>query len=212
MEKCLAHDAAALAHLQVAYREPMTAFLMRAGAPQPEAQETVEMLWCDLLTPTRSGSIRLGRYNGTCALLTWLNTVALHSFYSRKRVDNRRESRFTSSEHAGYVDAAAAVADHDPSLIALMRESIEWAFENCPAQDYVLLQLEYLQDLEREELGRLFGYSKATVCRRLEDARFAIARRTMTRLRERDPWLELRWEDFLDLCRTACPACFSVED
>ena len=58
----------------------------------------------------------------------------------------------------------------------------------------------------------MFGCSKATVSRMLKDARISLAGITMDYVRRRDPWLDLRWEDFLELCRTATLSCFVFEE
>jgi transcriptional regulator with XRE-family HTH domain len=76
----------------------------------------------------------------------------------------------------------------------------------------VLLQLEHCDQLEREDLARMFGCSKPTISRLLHRASAEIEKRTLGYLREHDPWLELKWDDFVELCRTATPACFGLTD
>ena len=212
VEQCLEHDGVALASLQQTYRGPVTAYLMKAGANGVEAAETVEMLWGDLLSPSSSGRIRLGRYDGSCALLTWLNTVAMNALLTRKRIDGRRERRFVSRDAEDQAEPVEEEPATEAPLIQLMREAVEFAFQNCPAEDFVLLQLEYCDQLKRDDLARMFGCSKATVSRMLSSARISVAESTMNYLRQRDPWLELRWEDFLELCRLATPSCFGIEE
>ena len=212
VERCLEHDPGALALLQTTYRGPVTAYLIKSGASAVEAAETVEMLWGDLLTATSSGRIRLARYNGSCALLTWLNTVAMNALLTRKRVEGRRERRFVSRDAGDRAEAEEEGIMTEAPLVDLMREAVEFAFRECPASDFVLLQLEHCDQLEREELARLFGCSKATVSRMLKSARISLAGRTMDYVRQRDPWLELRWEDFLELCRTATLSCFVFDE
>ena len=211
VEKCLGHDREALALLQASYRAPVSAFLIKAGASGAEAQETVDMLWGDLLSPAATGRIRLGRYDGSCALLTWLNTVALNALLTRKRTDGRREHRFPSRDAGDFAEPSSEDGHSETPLIELIREAVEFAFQNIPAEDFVLLQLEYCDQLEREDLARMFGCSKSTVSRRLESARISVAEGTMAQVRARDPWLELRWEDFLELCQIATPSCFGTE-
>ena len=212
VEKCVENDEAAIALLQSDFGPRIIAFLLGAGASSPEAQETVKSLWADCLTPNKAGNVRLMRYNGTCALQTFLNRVALNALLTRKRMDTRREKRFPSSENGNLPDAPAGDLQTEAPLLELMRDAIQFAFEHCRAEEFVLLQLEYCDQLEREELARMFDCSKATVSRMLSDARVAIAETTTNFLRQRDPWLELKWEDFLELCREASPACFGLED
>ena len=212
VEKCLENDAAALALLRTTYREPVAAYLLKAGATGPEAEETVEMLWADLLTPTAGGHIRLRHYDGSCALLTWLNTVAMNALLSRKKSDGRRDRRFVSSDAGDRVDAAAETGTTEAPLVDLIHDAVEFAFRKCAAEDFVLLQLEHCDQLERDELARMFRCSRATVSRMLANARLSLAEITMDYVRRRDPWLELQWEDFLELCRTATLSCFVFEE
>ena len=213
VEKCIEHDESALAQLRSNYGGPVAAYLGKAGATGAEARETADSLWADLLLPRPDGTVRLQRYDGSCALLTWLNTVAFNALLTRKRIDGRREKRFLSRDAGGHAEAADE--ENEPvefPLLALLREAVEFAFAECPAEDFVLLQLEHCDQLERGELARMFGCSKATVSRMLSSARTGVSEATMNFLRQRDPWLELKWEDFLELCRTATPACFGVSD
>ena len=211
-EKCIAHDPDALARLQSTCGEPVLAYLVKTGATRDEAQETVECLWGDLLTPAKSGQVRLQNYDGSCKLLTWLNSVALNALLTRKRIDGRRQRRFPSSDVGGEIESPDDDRLVETPLLDLLRDAVQFAFGNCKPEDFVLLQLEYCDRLEREELALMFGCSKATVSRLLSSARVTVAESTKNFLRQRDPWLELQWEDFLELCRTATPACFGIED
>ena len=212
VEKCVENDEAAIALLQSDFGPRITAFLLGAGASSPEAQETVKSLWADCLTPNKAGNVRLMRYNGTCALQTFLNRVALNALLTRKRMDTRREKRFPSSENGNLPDAPAGDLQTEAPLLELMRDAIQFAFEHCSPEEFVILNLEHYDELERGELARMFGCSKATVSRLLDKARVTVAESTMSFLRQRDPWLELQWEDFLKLCRTATPACLDGGD
>ena len=58
------------------------------------------------------------------------------------------------------------------------------------------------------ELAKMFGCSKSTIDRDLDQAGTRVAEATMRFVRRKDPWLELNWEDFVELCRVANAACF----
>ena len=210
VERCLENDAAALAQLQQANRGPVAAYLSTKGASSVEARETVDMLWGDLLTPAATGRSPLSRYNGKCALLTYLNLVALSRLFSRYRVCGRFERRFPSSDAVEFAEPAGEPATKDEPLLELIRDAVEFAFQNCDAEDFVLVQLQYYDDLERSDLARMFQCSESTIHRKLESARTAVRKSALDYIRERDPWLELRWEDFIELCRTATLACLGA--
>ena len=57
----------------------------------------------------------------------------------------------------------------------------------------------------------MFDCSIASVSRQVARASQEIAEATLQYIKATDPWLELQWEDFLELCRSASPACFGVE-
>jgi len=46
------------------------------------------------------------------------------------------------------------------------------------------------------------GWGEWKVSRVLSEALEQIEKETMRSIKERDPWLELTWQDFVDLCRT----------
>jgi hypothetical protein len=51
-------------------------------------------------------------------------------------------------------------------------------------------------------VGRLLGCSEAKVSRTLSQAMSEIEFNTLRHLKTKDAWLELTWQDFLDLCET----------
>ena len=212
VERCVSNDETAISLLQSTHGPRILAFLIGAGAGAAEAQETVKSLWADCLTPTKRGTVRLLRYNGECALQTYLNRVALNALLTRKRIDGRRLKNFPPSESPDPANAFTDEPAPEAPLLEIMRDAVQFAFDHCSPEEFVILNLEHYDELEREELARMFGCSKATVSRLLDKARVNIAEITTTFLRQRDPWLELKWDDFLELCRTATPACFEVED
>ena len=114
----------------------------------------------------------------------------------------RYERRFPSRDAVEFLEPAGEQPPQDEPLIELIRDAVEFGFQNCAADDFVLVQLEYYDDLDRADLARMFGCSESTIHRKLESGRTAIRASTLGYVRERDPWLELRWEDFIELCRT----------
>ncbi len=212
VQRCVENDEAAIALLQSTYGGRIVAFLVGAGAGGEEARETVKSLWADCLTPPKRGTVRLLRYNGECELQTFLNRVALNSLLTRKRIDGRRLKNFPPSESPEPANAFSDEPPPETMLLEIMRDAVQFAFEHCTPEEFVILNLEHYDELERAELARMFGCSKATVSRLLDKARVTVAENTMAFLRRRDPWLELKWEDFLELCRTTTPACFGIED
>ena len=75
----------------------------------------------------------------------------------------------------------------------------------------MLLQLKHCDGLRGAELGKMFGCDESVISRRLDKAQERIAAMTLWKIRQTDPWLELKWTDFLELCRSATPSCFGLD-
>ena len=215
-QECLAGKASALAYLQDTYREPLLAYLQGAGARPHEAHEIVAELWSDCVASQTGNLPKLARYNGASALKTFLNTITLNVLLSRRRRE-KYAAEPLPDEPAEAADANHSSGPADPTealeepLLKLMREAIQAAFMACPAEDFVLLHLALTDDLHVMELSKMFDRSKSALSRDVQRTAQEIAKATMQNIKANDPWLELKWEDFLDLCRTASPACFGVE-
>ncbi len=217
--ECVEGKTSALTHLQATYRDPLVAFLQSSGALPHEAQEIVTELWSDCIAP-RNGTVpKLARYNGTCALRTFLNTITLNTLLTQRR-QAKRWSNVLADEETGEdlserVPSAAARAEDSVSteapLLKIMREAIQAAFMACPPEDFVLLQLAHMDDLHLLELARMFNRPKSTISRDVHRAGEEIAAATLHYINVADPWLDLKWEDFIQLCGSASPACFGVD-
>lgn len=219
-QECLEEKTSALAYLQKEYREPVIAFLQSAGALPHEAREIVAELWSDCITSQTDTLPKLARYNGNCALKTFLNTVALNTLLTRRRRETKRDAIFSPTEIvAGKPESDTSFSAKDTApkefvevpLLNLMREAIETAFKECPAEDFVLLQLAHTDGLRVIELAQMFRCDAGTISRRLGRAEHGINTGTLACIKATDPWLELKWEDFIELCGAASPACFGLE-
>lgn len=219
---CLEGEEPAIARLQREFAPPTASYLIGAGAHPAEATEVVDSLWADLLVPAADRPPRLSHYNATCALQTWLNRVALNELITRKRREQRWQrlmpERLDAPVEAGHngsnepwqADAQASGHGEAP-LLELMKMAVETAFLACEPEDFVLLQLKHCDGLLGSELGAMFGCDASVISRRLDKAQEHIARMTLLRIRQTDPWLELKWSDFVELCASATPACFGLD-
>ena len=218
-QECLEGKTSALAHLQEFYREPLLAFLQGSGAHPHEAAEIVNELWSDCVAPQTGTVPKLARYNGNCALRTFLNTITLNTLFTRRRREKHWTRLPSDDLGEGETDAVAPASrlagdSREPveaPLLEIMREAIEAAFMACPAEEFVLLQLAHTDDLHVVELAKMFDCGIASISRHVAKAGQGIAEATIQYIKATDPWLDLQWEDFLELCGAASPACFGVE-
>ena len=217
-QRCLEQDELALKQMQERCREPVKAFLLQSGASRQEADELVEQLWADCAAPLGRATPRLASYDGTCSLRTWLRAVALNKLLTRKRRDLRwaqlvpQRIECGQEDNASFIEPNAGTPElRDEHLLSLMREAVEAAFGTCAPEDFVLLQLVHCGDLKLREVAPMLGCSVATASRQLKRAGDEIAASTLAYVRASDPWLELKWEDFAELCRSSQPGCFGFQ-
>jgi RNA polymerase sigma factor (sigma-70 family) len=219
-QECLEQKHSALAYFQNNYREPLMAFLLHSGASFDEASEVINDLWADCLATQPDSRPRLHRYNGMCALQTWLNTVALNNLVTRKRRTQRWQKLIPDRLPAAEDDEDAApnggstqISEPEQApLLEIMRHAVDYAFQTCNAEDFVLLQLAYCDELKVRELATMFRCDGGTISRRLDKAQRGINAATMAHIKQRDPWLDLKWDDFVELCRSANPAYFRRDE
>jgi len=152
----------------------------------------------------RSGLLGEIRWVDSYYLQGWLATVATNRWVDRKR----KQSRFVdpSQDRSGETDfihriEAISYASED-TLIALLRDCLKAAFGQCSSEARVLLRLVYLHELSQREVVKMLGWNEAKVSRFLSKAMGEIEKHTLTKVKKQDPWLELTWQDFVELCET----------
>ena len=215
-ERCLDGDAAAIDYLKQRYGAPLARALATSGVPFDAADATVESLWPDCLCGSATRPPALRQYTGASSLQTWLRAVALNKWLMQRRKEDRERHRMRQIEREAEVESQARIRGgsqpfpSETPLLELLRAAIEHAFAHCSPEDFVLLQLFYSDELRQRELARMFNTTNVTVSRNLERARERIAKLVFEHIRATDPWLELRFEDFLELCSVAAPSCFGI--
>lgn len=210
-QKCLEGDVGAIRELQETYSTSIKEYLLNRGAVPHEAEEVTGGLWADCLAERPGNRPRLATYSGTSTLQAWLKAVALNRLVQHKRGGKRDVMRDGQPLDALTNPPADSSPQIEAPLLEIMRSAVETAFQMCDAEDFVLVQLAHTNGLLGRELAVMFNCSEAKISRHLESARRSIADVTLEYVRKRDPWLELKWEDFLELCKVVSPACFGVE-
>ena len=203
--KCRQGDSEALTELREKLHKSLLAILLARGANRTEAEDLLADLWSDCVPGNDDRPSLLEKFKGNCSLQGWLATVATNRWIDRKR----REARHTAFEHNGSdgpeqdlrrsSDTSRWYAP-DQTLVNLLRSSLRAAFGRCGPEARVLLRLVYLHELSQRELVRMLGWSESKVSRYLSNAMEEIEKHTLAEIRKRDPWLELTWRDFVDLC------------
>lgn len=207
VQQVLAGDAAAAAELRRRYHGKLVGVLRARGANQTEAEDLVADLWTDCFGARTNRPTLLTKYQGRCALESWLLTVATH-----RLVDLKRRQSFRVEVPASSPDSPEDFFDRRPQpeqaksekhLLQLLRGAIQQAFATQEAEPILMLKLVHLHQLSQREIARMWGWHESKVSRTLEVTRQNVARVILTELKKVDPWLELRWEDFVELCATS---------
>lgn len=204
-------NGAAAAELRSRYHSRLVAVLCARGASPTEGEDLVADLWSDCFAAPPNRPTLLGKYQGRCALASWLLTVA-----TNRLVDLKRRQSFRVEAPAPYCSSDDFFGERpqpestprEESLLELLRTAIRNAFSRTDSESVLMLKLVHLHQLTQREIARMWGCHESTVSRTLEVARENIARDILAELKTADPWLELRWEDFLELCAGSADALF----
>jgi RNA polymerase sigma factor (sigma-70 family) len=206
VQRVLAVDAAAAADLRSRYHGKLVGVLRSRGANQTEAEDLVADLWTDCFGARQNRPTLLSKYQGRCALESWLLTVATHRLIDLKRRQTFRVD-VTPSPDSGddFFDRRPhpEKATSEQPLLNLLREAIKRAFATQDAEAVLMLKLVHLHQLTQREIARMWGWHESKVSRTLEVTRQNVARVILAELKKVDPWLELRWEDFVELCASS---------
>ncbi len=217
-QRCLDGDEEAARTLLREYRDVIVGVLAKRGVPISEAEDTVNQLWAESIAREEGKPGRLAGYNGECLLATYLNTVAFNLWLTERRKRTRQAAILASPDGPG--PESGAIGTHsegsndsapDAPLIALLRESIEAGARRCSAEQFVVLQLVHFDRLLGRELATMFGCDESWISRIAKKAEKEWHDGIVGYLREREPFLNLRWEDFVEMCSVAAPSCLGVE-
>src|ERR1700704_1091223 len=208
-------NSAAAAELRSRYHGRIVAVLCSRGASSTEAEDLVADLWSDCFAARPNRQTLLSKYQGRCALESWLLTVATHRLVDLKRRQTFRvEVPASMDSNEDFFDQRPgpepASAPSEKQLALLLREATRQAFSKGDAESILMLKLVHLHQLTQREIARMWGWHESKVSRALEVTRENIARDILSEMKRVDPWLELRWEDFVELCAGATDMLFDT--
>ena len=203
VQRVLAVEAPAASELRSRYHGKLVGVLRARGANQTEAEDLVADLWTDCFAPRANRPTLLTKYQGRCALESWLLTVATHRLVDLKRRQSFRVDVPSSPDSPDdFFDRRPQperVTSEKP-LLNLLRSAIQGAFSTQDPEAVLMLKLVHLHQLTQREIARMWGWHESKISRTLDETRQNVARTILAELKKVDPWLELRWEDFVELC------------
>lgn len=202
-ERCAKGDPKAFARLKD-YEPLLVGILRTRGATEVEAKDIVQNLWGDCVPNAHSNKRNLmTRYSGTSALSTWLATVVTNRLIDskrRKRIDTVSDS-VDEAKFGSYVSSVDKDLDLDPtgSVSDLLHECIDEAINSLNIEHRLMLRLVFIENLQHQEIAQMWGVSNTTITRTFQTSMTQVKRRTMNALVVREPWLQLQWDDFLQI-------------
>jgi len=183
--------------------------LVARGATALEAEDLLADLWGDCVSRNDDRPSLLDKFSGKCPVQNWLATVATHRFVDLKRRQKHRGELLPTGRDSGESETdafeqlpAASPNRSEGSLVDLLKNSLQSAFAKCAPEAMLMLRLVYLNTLTQREVGRMWGWHESKVSRCLTQAMTDIQTTTLSEIKRRDPWLDLAWEDFVELCES----------
>jgi RNA polymerase sigma factor (sigma-70 family) len=202
VNECLQGEAEALAWLRERCHTSLVNILVSRGASPTEADDLLADLWADCVPGGDDKPSLLEKFGGKCKLLGWLSTVATRRWIDFKRRQVRHVTPGDPDEAGDWPpgDLAQPPIPGGDALVGILRQSLEGAFARCSPEALVLLRLRYVYELSQRELARMLGRHESKVSRLLSQSMAEIETHTLAEVRKHDHWLQLTWDDFMDLC------------
>jgi RNA polymerase sigma-70 factor (ECF subfamily) len=162
---CAAGDPGALQALDDEIVARVPAMIRTIDPSATFASEVRQRLRVRLLVGEEGAPPRIGRYTGEVPLAAWIRVIAVRLAVNAKRGPS-------SGDDPEAADGVASLMRDDPEVDFLRtqyREPFRRAFERAlsalPRDDRTVLRLHYLDGVNIEGIGKVFGVHRATVAR-----------------------------------------------
>jgi RNA polymerase sigma-70 factor (ECF subfamily) len=182
---CLCGVAGAAEAFDAACAPAIRAAIIRLTAGDAARDELMQATRDALLVPRPGEPARLASYLGTGPLPRWVATTG-----QRLALLALRSARVEERAHGALAKEAAPPADPE---LAYLKHQYKGDFETVLAdlvsaldeRERVVLRLHLIEGLSAEKIGKMFGMSRATAQRRIEEVREKIADGVRRSMRER---------------------------
>lgn len=202
-EACVNGDPKAFERLKD-FESFLIGILRTRGATEIEAKDIVQNLWGDCVPRENSEKpCLMARYSGASALATWLATVSTNRLIDskrRKRINTVNES-VDEEKFGKYVSATDPDLQDDPTgaVRDLLQKCVQEAINSVELEHRLMLHLVFIESIQQREVAMMWNTSNTTVTRIFQASMNQVKRKTMHALKVREPWLDLQWEDFLQI-------------
>ncbi|SRR5581483_482831 len=200
VDRCLAGNSRAIGVLHEKYHGALGAFLSRMGAGAEEVNELITTLWTDCIQPHGKNRPLFFKYRGQCALGYWLKAVVLNRIIDKRREDGHYVPLPDDEEEGKPIGITMPERTNDPPLLDLMRRALNYAIDRSPSEHFVMLQLVHYGNLTQSEVGRMWKMDESKISRILHQTQQALETDILTFIKQEEPFLDLTWDDFVQLC------------
>ena len=201
VQQCLEGSEEAINELKKNLTPFLTKVLASYGASRDEIDDILAQLWADCLTGPRP---LFHVFNGNSALKSWLTAISVNRWISLKR----REAQHARAMVHLAIDAESSqppgksTSQADSAIIEILGPALRRAFAACDVEELILLQLVHVYRVTQREIASLWKWHESRVSRHIKRAEERISELTLQAVKETDPYFELRWTDFVELCRS----------
>ncbi len=157
---------AALAQLERVHLSRVPALVRRIDPSTAFAEEVAQSIRESLLVPSKGAASRIANYSGRGALSSWIRVVAV-----RTALRIRHEQRLAAVPiDAESEEELPGVVDPELNYLKVRygrvyEEAIGAALGSLSDRDALLLKLNYVDGLNIDRIGALFGVDRSTVAR-----------------------------------------------
>ena len=183
-------------------------WLIKRGASETEADDLLATLLVDCFggEKVRGGLHRiLGKFNGACRLSSFLRRVALNRLISLKRKKDPTVALDRTpgdGEERAPIDTLEAPisGESEDAVIDLLREAVLRAFSGVDQEKFVLFRLCHSYRVSQQKIAAMWGWHYSKISRHLARLGDELREAIMTEVKAVDPWLDIEWEDVVELC------------
>lgn len=195
-------DKAAWMRFDQELKPAMLAKLAAAGATDADAQEVTgivtEKIWAHKKLAAYTGGGPLAGFVRTMAANAWLEYLRKHrrmvpaTSLQREDSDADPMDRLSKDTRAG---------PQESPLAELLRDALLHALAQTDAEALLVMRLSLLQEVKQRDLCLLWGgCHEGTISRKKNEAMEQIRDATLAYLAEREPTLQISWQDLLEAC------------
>jgi RNA polymerase sigma-70 factor (ECF subfamily) len=180
---CMGGDKRAIIEFEKRYSRLASHAIGRLRVPAAVADDIIGGLPARLFVGAPEGGPLIAKYEGRSALATWVRSVVVHAALNAQRAEHR---------HTGIDDAEDLVEPRDPEGAYLkkaygeeFRAALQEAMASLSDRERNVLRQRFLDGLNIDALGQLYGVHRATAARWVADACESVLAQVRTNLARR---------------------------